>query len=387
LPDDAGIEAALGTVFHEYAALCLELGLEPYVFIDKPCDTDHGTLYFDSEMADHMLSGLDYVRDIAAQPGVQMFVEVQIDISPWVGFADDGTPGFGTSDVILIDFINRIIYVFDWKYGAGVPVDPRWNDQAILYLLGAWNSLAGEMFGWEPEGIEVRIIIEQPRAPGGGGVWPTTMVEMLAEGEKIKADAEATLDPDAPCNPGKKQCSFCKAAKANTCKSRTEYLLSVFDTKMDEVEELAEIGAKLPLPKPKALTPEQRSFILLNKDMVTKWFDDLHAEAYADAEAGRPVPGMKLVDGRSPARVWKDEAKAKFMLDAEFGEKAYTKKYLSPTGVEDVIGKKAFKGSKFARATKVGEPAPVLVPETDKRLPRADKQQRFDKLMDEDSLV
>lgn len=381
------MEAAYGTCFHEYAAICLETGLDPYVFIDKPCDTDMGTIYFDREMADSMLYGLDYVRDLAAAPGVQMYVEVEVDISPWVGFADDGSPGFGTSDVFLIDVLNRRITVFDWKYGAGVPVSPKWNDQAILYFLGVWNTMAGALFNWEPDDIEVVIIIEQPRAPGGGGVWNTDVQTLLIEGEKIKLDALATEDPDAPCVPGTKQCSFCKAAAHNTCKTRAEWLLQKFDLEMETAQELGEIGAKIPLPKPKALTPEQRSLVLLNRSAIISWMDTLHQEAYADAEAGKPVPGMALFYGRSPGRKWKDEQKAIPMLEAEFGEKAYVKKYLSPAGVEETIGKRAFENSKFKRATLYGEPGIILAPETHKGTRVPDRQARFDALIDDDGLV
>src|SRR5690606_38951217 len=107
---------------------------------------------------------------------------------------------------------------------------------------------------------------------------------------------------------------FCRAAKFNTCKARVEFNPARFDLKLDEIDELAEIGASVPLPDRRALTPEQRSFILLNRAMFTKWLDDLHAEAYDDAIKGRPVPNMKLVLGRSPARKWKDEEKEKVIL-------------------------------------------------------------------------
>ena len=67
LPDDSGIEAAEGQVFHEYADLCLTFGLDPHVFVGKPYEHEKfGLLFFTQEMADNMLYGLDYLRDIAA---------------------------------------------------------------------------------------------------------------------------------------------------------------------------------------------------------------------------------------------------------------------------------------------------------------------------------
>lgn len=388
LPDTAGIEAALGTVFHEYAAVCLETGLDPFVFIGAECDTGSkfGVLKFDREMANNMLAGLDYVRDIAAQPGVLLFVEVSVDISPWVGHDEDGNPGFGTSDVILVDVAGRRIIIFDWKYGAGVPISPIENDQAILYGLGAWESIAGALFDWDPEGVEVELVIEQPRAPGGGGNWPTDMAYMLREGDRIRMDSVATEDPDAPCVPGAKQCGFCKAAHHNTCVTRKDWMLAVFDTSDDEIEEYREIGADLPLPKPKAMSPEHRSYVLQNRPMIEKWFEDLHAEAYDDAMKGRPCPDMKLVYGRAPAREWRDH-KAETLLKNRFGEQAYQpKKLRSPAMIEEEMGKKAFKESPLSRHVFQGDPKPILVPESDKRDPVPDLQDRLNAGM-EDSLV
>lgn len=380
LPDSSGIEAAYGTVFHEYGALCLELGLDPQVFVGAPCETDHGLLFFDQQMADNMLYGLDYLRDFAAESEAAMYVEQKVDLSPWLG-PDE----FGTSDCCIINKARKRIIIFDWKYGIGVPVSPIWNDQAILYGLGCWQSFAAAVFeGVDPAEIEVVIVIEQPRAPGGGGVWYTNMATLLREGGKIKNDAKATLDPDAEIIPGEKQCQFCRAAKFNTCKPRAEHKLKMFDLGLEEIDEFAEIGATPPLPK--ALTPEQRSYILTHRASFTSWLDSLHAEAYDDAMKGRPVPRMKLVYGRYPPRKWKDEEKSRPTLERALGDKAYTRKLVSPTQLEEAVGKRAYK-ERFAVHVDVGEPKPELVSETDRRDPIPDIGSKFDALMEDDNLV
>lgn len=379
LPDTAGIEAAEGTVFHEYAGLCLEIGLDPHVFVGAPCDTGHGTLTFTREMADAMLYGLDYVRDWASEPGTSIYIEQRVDLSPWLGEEE-----FGTSDCCIVNKTKRRIIVFDWKYGAGVPVSPIWNDQGILYTLGCWNTYKlFEMFaGIDPADIEVLIVIEQPRAQGGGGIWYTNMAVLLSEGHKIIIDAEATKDDDAAIVPGTKQCQFCRAARANTCKPRVEHTLRMFDLGLDEISEFAEIGATIPLPKLRALTPKQRSYILLNQSSITGWLGALHAEAYDDALKGRPVPDMKLVLGRSPARAWKDVEKTKPTLERAFGDKAYTRKLLSPAQVEEAVGKKAY-GERFDKHVAKGDPKPELVPATDRRDSIPDAGSKFDALMED----
>lgn len=396
LPDAAGIEAALGTVFHDYAADCVELGVEPQGFVgDTMVVEGHGRLTFDQQMADSMLNGLDIVWALADVPGAKMIVEKRVSLEDWVGENE-----FGTADIAIIDPLNWRLVVFDWKYGQGVPVQPEWNDQAILYALGVWSTFAEDMFtdhfaatngehaAWKGalEALEVIIIIEQPRAPGGGGTWTTDMATLLREGKKIKRDAAYTEMDDAPIVPGEKQCQFCAAAKLNVCKPRAQYLLDMAGIDFDELEDGFVSGAEIALPK--ALTPEQRSQVLLHKGQITKYLDGLHAEAIHDAEHGRPTPGLKRVEGRNPPRKWKDDKQAEILLEHDFKDKAFTKKLLSPAQAEEKAGKKNFK-LRFARHVDTGEAKPILVPETDKRDPLPDYVSDFDALetFDDDNLV
>tara|TARA_Y100000593_G_scaffold83521_2_gene157527 strand:- start:29761 stop:30984 length:1224 start_codon:yes stop_codon:yes gene_type:complete len=399
LPNTVGIEAAYGTVFHDYAADCAELGLDPQHFVGDGFDTGDGFgwLEFDQAMADNMLNGLDYLWAAADVPGARMLVEKRVSLEHWVGKGE-----FGTTDAAIIDPLNWRLIVFDWKYGAGVPVDPFRNDQALLYALGTWTTFARAMFfdalcekhgaeeaeiadsqgaPWEDD-IEVHIVIEQPRVAGGGGVWRTTMGEVLAEGELIRRDAKRTEDPDAPFNPGVKQCQFCPAARANVCKPRAEMVLRELGQDLDDLDLDFAAGAEMEFPK--ALTPEQRSQILLHKPLITKWLDQLHEEAYKDAMRQQDsVPGMKLVDGRNPPRKWRDEDKAEMILEHDFAHKAYTKKLLTPTAVEDKVGKRVYR-ERFARLVDTGESKPQLVPATDKREALPDLMSDFDGLDDDD---
>lgn len=364
LPDTAGEEAIQGTVFHEHAAICTEFGIDPFGMIGARMLCEDGQhREFTKEMAMGMLPGLDLIRSISSAPGAKLYVEKQVDLSPWLGEDE-----FGTSDTFIVDVLQRRLTVFDWKWGAGVPVQPEWNDQAVLYALGVWHTFARKKFeaaGLSSEDVEVVIIIEQPRAPGGGGVWTVQMQTLLAEGVQIKADAAATLDPKAPRIPGAKQCQFCAAARLNTCRARAGHLMELLDLDIDDEDFEAKIEAEdvIDLPDRRALTPEARSHILLNRKMIEGWLEQLHDEAMDDAKMGRPVPGMKRVLGRSPARGWIDEDKATFVLVGEFGDDAYRKKLLSPAQVEEEVGKKVYR-EKFARHAVQGDPKPILVPES-----------------------
>ena len=375
LPDSAGEEAIQGTVFHDYAADCALIGLDAqYLVGDRMLCADGKYREFTSEMAHKMLPGLDLIWSLADAPGAELYVEVKLDLSRWLG-PDE----FGTSDVGIVDVPRKCITVFDWKWGAGVPVSPEYNDQAILYTLGFWATVAEEKFtGVDPEDIAVKVIIEQPRAPGGGGVWDTTMAQILAEGEKIKIDAEIAESGAGPHAPGEKQCQFCKAAYANTCKARATFLQDL----LVEAFEDADNEDFLP-EKARALDPHRRSEILLHRAMIEKWLRQLHDEAMEDAKRGLPTPGLKIVTGRSSPRRWADESKAEIVLLAALGSDAFSRKLVSPTKVEEIVGKKRYRDL-FDRHVAERRSKAILVPETDDRPALPSHDSLFDEVAEED---
>lgn len=387
VPDSAGIEAAYGTCFHEAAALCAEFGLDPLDLVGMKVNCPpHGLIEFTQAMARNMQPGLDYLNALIGQGDI-LLVEQRLSLENWLG-----PDQFGTTDIAVISKEKWRIIVFDWKYGAGVPVSPVENEQAMLYFAGVWDNYAGDIFesvAWEQgvdpsdadfyDSIEVQIIIEQPRAPGGGGVWVTNVAALLKRLEKIRAAAERTREPNAPRIPGDYQCQFCRGKPY--CKEHADHMLAMFDTRLEEVE--MDFLLDKPLELPVAMTPEARSHILLHKTQIEGWLKDLHAAAYNDAENGDPVPGMKLVEGRRPPRGWKDEARAAVVVSHKLGEKAYTKKLLSPAQVEEEVGKALYKKHFEAFVIK-GDPKPQLVAEKDGRESRANAMERFDAALSEE---
>jgi len=379
LPDTAGEEAIQGTVFHDYAAVCVENGIDGWGMVGARMLCEDGQYReFTREMAVKMLSGLDLITSIAAAPRARLFVEKRVDLSPWLG-PDE----FGTSDTFIIDVLQKRLTVFDWKWGA-MPVLPEWNDQAIGYVLGVWNSHAEEMFkGVPPEDIEVKIIIEQPRAPGGGGIWTTSMAAILAEGHKIKIDADATRDPNSAHNPGEKQCRFCSAARLNTCDARADYVMEAIGfNEIDDFDARVEALDVAELRDRRAMSPEARSYVLLNRKMIEKWLNQLHEDAMDDAKQGVTVPGMKRVAGRTSARAWRDADKAELILVERLADKAYRKKLLSPAMVEEEVGKKVYR-DQWSGHVAVGDPKPILVPESDPKPALVSHSELLDALWDE----
>ena len=361
-PDSSRYEAAEGTVFHELMADCLELGLEPehYVGNGRGLGVDGFWVEYDDEMADRGRDGLDYVRNMAAQPEWTLYVETRVDISPYT------LPGqFGTADVVLVNVEDRHIIVFDWKYGKE-PVYPQENYQLSGYALGAWNTICSSIFHDDPTDIKVTLIIEQPRVPGAGGSWETTMQRLLEFGQHTRRQAVLSQADDAPFRPGQEQCRWCRAR--DVCSAHAEWHLEMLGLEFDDLD-LDE-----PPELPKEVTPERRTMLLKMRPMLNAWLDGLHKSAYNDATYGRPVPWMKMVDGRRPARKWKEnhKHKAETVLVEVLGKKnAYDDpKLLSPAQAETALRKKAGKDA-YAKLVKrfvdEGMPAQILVPEEDSR--------------------
>lgn len=351
-------------MFHHFIAYAAEFGVEPWGMIGSRLRCEDGvSREFTEEMARKSLAGLDLMWALANYPDTEVFVEQWVDTSPWVGEGEGGT-----SDWFIIDYGRKRLTVFDWKWGAGVAVVPEWNDQGIIYTLGVWNTFAREKFearGIEVDEITVDIIIEQPRAPGGGGIWTVQLQTLLKEGVQIRKDADATRDPDAPYNPGAKQCHFCPAARHNVCKARAKWIQKqLLGDEIDPEDAGARIEAldELELVERRALTPEQRSLILLNEKLISRWLTQLYEEAMDDAVKGRPVPGMKRVAGRAGHRKWVDEAKAEIIvIDALGKDDAFKHTLLSPTMVEDEVGKSEYR-ERFERLVTQAKPSSALVP-------------------------
>lgn len=388
LPDNARREAAQGTVFHEFAAMCVEFGLDPHHFeTGRVYSQDGYEITYDEEMVVSMYAGLDFIRE-NLEPGDILFVEQKVDISSWAGHDDAGNPGFGTSDICIIKVAKRKLIIFDWKYGKGVPVSPVKSDQLYLYCLGCWKSFASRYFE-SPKNIEVDFVIEQPRALGGGGIWPTTMEEVLAEGERIKEDALATMAPNAPRIAGPKQCQFCKAS--GRCAEQAEYLLNAHGQKFEDISEAIELGVGPAFEKPRDMPLEVRSFVLLHWKSFKRWVDAIHALTIHDLKSGVQVPLLKAVEGRPGHRAYTDPAitgpVAAKLIEKVGEDKALETKLASPAVIEKLTGKKWFKeniGNKELGFVVQPRGKTILVPLEDKRPAIQDLVSSFDDLSDDE---
>lgn len=361
LPDTAGFAAAEGTVFHEVAAEVLTFGLDPKDFIGAECPARwvedgqvyEGTITFSEEMARHMKAGLEWIEAMSSPDTIRL-IEERLDLSTSVG-----EPCFGTADVVLATPATNELVVFDWKYGAGVPVHPEENEQLIMYALGAWQKVR-KHFSVKPEDIKAILVIEQPRAPGGGGEWRLSVRDLLRKVPEIQKAARATRKEDAPRIPGPVQCKFCPAAAMRTCEERNHWFAKQVDLAFDEVnadEPVLRSGVA-------GLSDEQVARLVLHRAEIKKWLDEIHDIALQAALNGKKFPGLKVVLGRRPpSTIDKDFLpEVEQEIEAILGDEGFQRKLLALSKLRQKLGQEAYDRI-IAPRLKVGEPKPVLASE------------------------
>lgn len=366
LPDNTSWEAAEGTVFHEMVAECAQKDHDPELFIGQVHEVEGHVIEIDDMMAYSAHDGLEFIRSLQDDPKWEVRIEEEVDISSWAG-----PDQFGNADMIAWNLHERRVIVFDWKYGQGVPVYPETSYQCRGYALGAWWTFFHDKIGYDPDRIQVDIMIEQPRIPSAGGTWTTSLGDLLLWGAHVK---EQRLRADEiGLVPGEKQCYFCTAR--TKCDALAEWSLDMMGMSFEDLDTMNEF--KPPSP----LTPERRSAVLRARPLIEKWFGDLHASAYHDASAGLAVPGLKLQPGRRPRRKWNDEPAAEDEAIGWLGrDRAFTEpKFRSPAQIQQIVGRKNFIAF-FEEFVLHGEPKLVLVVDEDGSPGEAPIIEEFDNL-------
>jgi hypothetical protein len=233
-------------------------------------------------------------------------------------------PGlYGTADAVLWHPGLKRLKVYDYKHGAGLPVDVNGNPQLRYYALGALLTT-----GFKAEQVE--IVVVQPRCPHPDGpVRRETIdaLDLLDFAADLKAYAVKTEDPQAPLNPGD-HCRFCPAA-------------GVCPAKRDKAQALAKIEFS---PLQPAYEPLQLSEALTWAGRMEAWAASVREFAYNEAMRGRAPPGFKLVE-KVARRKWRSEDEARQFLEV-YGmddKDIYEPQSIrSPAQIEKVVGKKNF---------------------------------------------
>lgn len=354
----SSVHAAEGSAAHALAERCLKSGMDAISFLGLEIEG----FEVDEDMADNVQVYVDYCRKVLKGEGGGRisWIEKKFSLSD----LNPPAPMFGTADFVALNDMSGILDVIDLKFGRGVLVEVRDNDQLYYYALGAMLELERS----HPELAQlvkvVRITIVQPRINHADGLVRYIEVPVLDVVEfamTLMAAAKATTEPGAPRSCGS-WCRWCRAS--GVCPEQASESLAIAQT------EFGDVPAP---PAPESLSPEELTMVLGQLPVLEAWAKSVRSYATEVLEAGLPVAGFKLVDKRA-TRKWRDEATV-----VDWAEDAgvartdlYEEKVRSPAQLEKKIGKNKIPTALIIKASS----GVTMVPESDKR-PAVTKGEEF----------
>lgn len=311
--------------------------------------------FMDDEMVGHAVDAVEWILEqVGDDESAEVLCETKVDSS---FFTCDGQ--FGTLDATIVREFDRLT-VIDYKYGAGVVVDPagtdgRGNSQLVYYALGV-SQLYHHNFS------EVELVVIQPRAYTGDGKTTRTFTlsieDLLAWVPVFQAGVARTNDPKAKAIPGS-HCKFCDATPI--CPGMKE------ETFQKAQIAFAPDDSLMSVPEPTMITIPNLGNILQACDRLEDWIEKVRNHAHHVLERGGEVPGYKLVEKRG-TRKWNDIKKQTKDAVNQFGDVALCEpEILSPAQLEKVFKKNAAVARFIEDNTNTRSSGLTLVTESDKR--------------------
>lgn len=358
-PQPSSPHAAEGTLAHSLAAdLMLNKTTIPLLLgrIGEVVKVEGRDITIDEDMVNGVKAYYEiileeYKANFKAPSEITIYIEQRVSLK---SVHEDLS---GTADTVMLKK-GAFISVKDLKYGKGVVVEVVKNKQLMIYLLGAIESLADGKEAFDI--FEIEII--QPRAYHKDGIarrYAVTKDELKVFKAELKLRAAMATTPGAAFRAGD-WCRWCPA-KGPMCSESCRKAGEDAQQDFSAVAAIANTPAK-ELVSPESMTPEQITRALGLADYVTKWFDSVKEYAQAQLVAGKPIPGYKLVRGKSN-RVWTDEAAVIAEFEPTMSDKIFAPKaLLSPAKLEKIVGKK-----KIESLTTKPEGKVTMAPESDPR--------------------
>jgi len=329
IPDKSSVFADRGTALHEIVEKVLK---------NTTFDI-HAQEVLGDPITEREVEAVQTCIDFAKQligPGDEWELEQQFDLSDF----REGWGGIG--DLTVYKPYAKELHVADWKFGYRL-VDAFENPQCLTYALGAATR-------HHNRGVEKIVIwIVQPLATHPKGPirdYETTYEDLLIWSQEAVQAIEASQQPDAPLVAGD-ECKFCKAAA--TCPAKFQATLAEAQAEFSQAEGIT-------VPDPTSLNLDQLKAVWDSLDRLEGYCKAVRDFVHHEAEAGRMLPGTKLVASR-PSRRWQDEETAKAALQLLWDvadEHIYQRpKFNSPAQVEAALKKHyGFKGAAADAAIK-----------------------------------
>lgn len=337
--DNAGEDAAYGTVAHSVAETWLRSGKKPVHLVGMSEIVEEENESFEIVIDDEMLDYLEeYVSWVEYEPG-EHYVETHIDISDITPIPNQG----GTADHAVCQ--PGKLKLTDLKMGRGFQVFAFENTQVLLYAYGFFRE-----WDWYYGFKEITIQIAQPRL-GHFDSWTVSREYLIefAQGAKVKM-AEA-WKPGGKRVPGEKQCKFCRVK--SSCASAAALSVGMMTGRISagrtptepEIKklrkQLAEGEFEMKIDDIATMTTEEMCALLKYQAMSESFWKSLRHEVEIRAKEGEPTPGFKLARGNS-RRFFPDPEHAADILEI-YGvpkKRIYITKIASPNQALEALREK-----------------------------------------------
>lgn len=259
---------------------------------------------YDREDVEAVQVALDHVNGILEKyPDAIMWVEQRVTLFPDVG---------GTVDVMIYVPAMRLLFVVDYKHGAGHYVTeqaPQFKFYATCAVMTRDDLDVGTIFA----------TVIQPRCWQGDPVRTAvySVADLIAYSDDVEEAVTAAKGPSPAFVPGD-QCDWCPAA--HVCPAHRDSAFEVVTLPLNG--DRAPVGEeiKIMLPPPgECRDPAVLAQTLPALAAIKSWVAAMEDVAFSEAMGGRKIPGHKLVAKRG-TRKWTDEEAAEGLLSVEVGD-------------------------------------------------------------------
>lgn len=239
----------------------------------------------------------------------------------------------GTADHSVIG--RRRAVFNDLKYGEGVSVEAKFNSQLAIYAESMIQQYQPKM----KDDAEVVMSIYQPRAKDNRIVrrWQITRLMLKEFCRDIEKTAKSILeDPDnQPFHADEEDtCRWCPAK--GICSAYAAHLLG--DVPAPVAKQLSVPERRLGLPEPDSLTDSQQLKLLLVKDQLVDWLDQIEKLVVIGMQKGKRYDGRLKLVARKTNREWKDPVEAARVLRTVLDAKqVYSTKLITPAQAEKLL--------------------------------------------------
>ena len=326
----SGPSAIDGTHSHTLLEHCIKAGCaDPTTMVGVKMKDHDGEFVIDADRAARVRIATKYI----ARRGENAVVAAEMRVDPqWLTSRTDLA---GTVDVQIHHLGERWLEIIDYKDG----MNDAW-DSALLqmeqYAVGVFSQFQATSSDQYPFDKVILTVIQPKLALKGGAAIRSveySIARVLGEVvEAIVAQAAATDAPDAPLVPGEKQCKYC--AHRGACSALATQALQVVDR--------VDLSVSAADKDPTTMTDDQIVQIMEAAPLMRQLLDGVEKEAQRRLESGVPIPGLKLVNGRT-SRSWRlseDEMAEKLVKLGIPKGAIYETKLVSPAKAEKLTWRK-----------------------------------------------